>query len=884
MKKTVFRVLAPLLALAALAGVTAYAVWNEEHAVQFNAAQYGGVESSTLLIGTHLIHLSALTDQVYEIAQKSADESGQNRLFYKSELAEGAWFDITTASSLSDITTAGTPVASDVLAGLFLTHHTKADGITYDLRSGQAVSLCNIYNPYELESLEELFPLKNQYDLLREQEPNTDKTALLRLFFETNIHNAMTDDADTSLAALQDYYKVLAENGGGAQEMNAVQAVMSAVDAARRAEVYAIADFAFSAYLSEPPVTLGDESGESAAPDAALQSAANDSYKNVGEALIKQQGLRLAQGGTTMSSVRYEASQALLSHAAARDHAACDGDIARLLALDQIENGTVTNKEQELALLESTLLPGATSRYLGALAAGETDEYRRASGENSADVLLRSLLSAGMGTCNAYRGELEAMVDAQCLRLTASGAAGFVDDRLAQTAAYYADVAQDAFQTEARATVDAHVDFLARKKRALTLASGGNELDKKLLEKADLQAEMLRQLDQNDLAGAKLTEQKIKALDEAIEAMKTEQFAAVGTLQNEREQLEQALREAQASGMQTDELRARLAALTGELSAAEAGLPGGTLGSLCAELKSDCLGLIGGGATTENLQALNDKLGTLGGLLQSDTKTVFPVLKALHSAMARERDINGSGAYDGAIASVEELILNHSTAFSDAMREEKTESDLTAIAINYFSETEKALSTGDDGAGTAENSGLTGGAGIRASPAPASFSGNERAVIEILALKQYAEQTGESGAKRAMTALANKQHTLGNPYVFPDISDFSAEYVPVPAIGAYSGMRCVWNKNAQSATLACGAGYYTFSAFSGEVKRDTSGEKTDEMPAAAKYKKDIYIPETYSLTEFGADAETVPDTSLAVLAADTFRSAAEELLTLYLGG
>jgi hypothetical protein len=93
------------LALALLVTVLlANAVWDESDAVHIKAKD---IENSTLAIGTHLIHLSALTDQLYDIAQKSADESGQNLIYYKSELADGTWFDITAASSLKDITKEG---------------------------------------------------------------------------------------------------------------------------------------------------------------------------------------------------------------------------------------------------------------------------------------------------------------------------------------------------------------------------------------------------------------------------------------------------------------------------------------------------------------------------------------------------------------------------------------------------------------------------------------------------------------------------------------------------------------------------------------------------------------------------------------------------------
>ena len=61
----------------ALGTLYAQGFWDENRAVHIKARD---IETSTLAIGTHLIHLSALTDSVYEVAQKSAEESGQDQI------------------------------------------------------------------------------------------------------------------------------------------------------------------------------------------------------------------------------------------------------------------------------------------------------------------------------------------------------------------------------------------------------------------------------------------------------------------------------------------------------------------------------------------------------------------------------------------------------------------------------------------------------------------------------------------------------------------------------------------------------------------------------------------------------------------------------------
>lgn len=519
-----------------MAWVVSGAVWDETKAVQFTAAKYDSIEDSTLLIGTHLIHLSALSDSIYEVAQTSAEESGQNRIYYKSELADGAWFDITTASSLADITTAGTPVTTDSLTGLYLTHHTKSDGKTYDLRTGQEVSLQDINDPYDLEGLEELFPLKNQYDLMQDQQSDSaagkEKMARIEEIYALNVHNATTDDADAALEALQRYYDVLAANDGGADEMDCVQQVMDAVDASRRVEVFTIVEAELKVYTEEL-THMADTESEEGEPiaadgtDSALQTAANDSYSNVSTSLIEYQGKVLDPGTTVASEEEYNLSQQLISQAEANNHSGCDDTVARMLALDHIQNAVVSNQKVELDELDSVLLPKATSAYEAKLKAGENTDYKKQKSANAAQALLSNLARQGASEANTARTELEAYITAKCLRLTNDEGIKFIDQRLEQALGFYDSVPDDDFAEGLNGTVDDHIAFLQQKKRELELNAGGNEIDKLLAEKSALQMEMMSKLDKNDLTGAQQIEDQIAELDQELAGLQAEQNSAL---------------------------------------------------------------------------------------------------------------------------------------------------------------------------------------------------------------------------------------------------------------------------------------------------------------------------------------------------------------------
>ena len=54
----------------------------------------GDIENSTLAIGSHLIYIGAMTDEIYQIAYQSASTFSQSDMYYKSELGGGSWYEI----------------------------------------------------------------------------------------------------------------------------------------------------------------------------------------------------------------------------------------------------------------------------------------------------------------------------------------------------------------------------------------------------------------------------------------------------------------------------------------------------------------------------------------------------------------------------------------------------------------------------------------------------------------------------------------------------------------------------------------------------------------------------------------------------------------------
>jgi hypothetical protein len=53
------------------------ALWSEDDAVHITPSK---IENGTLIIGTHLIYIGALTNEIYEMAYQTVGESSQDRI------------------------------------------------------------------------------------------------------------------------------------------------------------------------------------------------------------------------------------------------------------------------------------------------------------------------------------------------------------------------------------------------------------------------------------------------------------------------------------------------------------------------------------------------------------------------------------------------------------------------------------------------------------------------------------------------------------------------------------------------------------------------------------------------------------------------------------
>ncbi|MDR1605342.1 MAG: hypothetical protein LBS10_11270 [Gracilibacteraceae bacterium] len=812
------------------------AVWNEDTAVHIDPA---AVENSTLIIGSHLVHLSALTDTLYGVARQSAEDSGQDSTYYKSELANGAWFNISTASALTDITTAGVPVDNAEIAALFMTHRTGADGVTHDLRTNSPVNVFDIYSPYDLEAMVELLPLKTQYDLIRELQADSEygqkNIALTANFFQTDVRNDATQTADANLAALQSYLDVLTANNATAASVDTVQSVMEAVDASRRAEVMSILDGALTNFsislqsVTDPEGEDEEDGGAQSGGDPNLQTAANDSLANVTSSYNTYSGQMLAAGTTIIAALRYEICLRLIAEAGNGLHNACDVSTAQIVMLDNIQNDRIVDQTGERALLDERLLPAATTAYRSALSGGENAEYAAAVGQNSAGVLLDSIRQKARNGLTISQSELEFLISAAVSRLDGDGGLAFLDDRLAQTEEYGAAIPADTFAAGAGASLDAHIYFLTTLRREVELLMGGGETDKLLAQKDALRTELLSALDNDDLTAAQALQDQIAALDTQLANIPGGGGSGSG---------------AAAASAAADTLAAAQS-LISELSAAGAGGVGAN-----------------GGSMSDLLSAID----TLGALLPANYAAIFPLLEDLRATMTRQRDLEGRQDFAAAVAAAEALIMDNRDAYNQAAAGGLSPAAAAAAADMFFS--------GDSGGTRTFDAGIIGD-----SSGAAALSPDEESAVLIQALAACAAELASEDMAGAARGEAQRQVEAGNPLVFRDLSENGRRYIPARLIAAQLKMRYVWNSNLNGGALARGGDYYFFTVYSTEIVMGRDGKDLAYMTFPAKYQGELYLPADYVFDVFALRSEPVPGTDYALLVTTGADNLAAELLS-----
>lgn len=932
------KLLVVLIAVLVIGGsALTFAMIDDTNSVHINAEE---IEDSTLIVGTHLIYLGAMTDQIYAIASDSASESGQYNRYYKSELAGGVWYDVTNAGTLADITTSGKIVQDSEIEELNMTHHTKSDGVTYDLRTNKSVCVFDIKSPYDLEGMEELEPLKLQYDLLtQEDDPTETNERDMKLIEEIYNKDRSTEETkkwDQYLYELQIYYEVLVRDGADTEMSDMVMTVMEKVDATRRTEIlnplqetelqnlnqlvsrdYTYVEGEVTGVLDVKKM-LGEKAAAEAqaARDAVLaeyhygtgiwdlwspgvqrqimawaDEAEQEAYNNLME-----------QGRDKLSD--FSINTELIS-AIGEALSNVQDSYTENLSI-QLEEGTTVLSKVKYETTMELLQEAAVQDFAGCdeavtkllyLDRIENSIIREEDAERG--YIAENLLPRAEA---AYTAELSAGESEVYQTLPSTAAAATKANALKQQK-NDTEVVRNELQFIIRAYVNRmptetameHIsqriedcaNFRTGIKEDAYAEYANSSVDAHLAWLTQLLTELQDSMGNrtmDDLMSQKqdLQTERMTALDQNKLSVAKKLDVQIAAVDQEMQDLENHLNDIIQSSNTSASEKAQAAAQLGS----------GNTSALLQNMKNDALNDLRDG----NLDGIGNIIDAIGTMSDSQPKGALGALKDIYQELSNQELMgNGSDALNGLLTQVEEVTAEQMSNFLG---------DLSALdfakLIDAYMTDNGWGSDEDDGLGLGANGGLNGsgngsgsgsgngngsGNGLSGSGSPSlqdvmgRLSDAQLGTV-LSALDQYAKETNSADAKDIVSNYSRIGANAGNDYIFDKLrADPSAEYIPTDRVGKICKYRYIFNDSQKAATLQKGSEYYRFTAFSPVVDR---GGATEDLSKATGFQTVIYIPADAAETYFDLSTHYLENASYGILLDEEMRQQAVAFLNYLL--
>ncbi len=820
---------------------------DRDNGVQSVHVSDSDIENSTLVIGSYLIHINGLTDEIYSLAQESANEFSQNNMYYKSELADGKWYEITDATSIADITSAGTPVDASVIEALEFTHSVDASGNITDLRTGETVGTYDINDPYDLEGMEELEPIRLRYQFLTAKESKSDSDdkniEIIGIFYGLSIKNSVTDTCDTELSALESYKNGLPDRNKPATWTSAVETVASAVDAERRVESLTI----LTGYLDALTKKITGQEAETMTraeyeerlaaaeteaqkalvteeyqlklntggtfskvglnsnyqEDSELISAVAEARQNVETSITTYTAKLLSEGSTATTKAIYQYSNDLIDCAAASDQDGSDTATEKLVNLQNISNSVIADASGELSTLTGGLLDEAFTAWKEKLSAGVSSEYQQAVASGASDSVKTSYLTQQQSDTNAARVEYQSMLEEAWKRMANDKAQEDALERIDGIGELEGLVPADDAETYQLETVSEHLNWLRQELSSLVAESGdSSELDQLKQQKEDLELQRQEALDKNDLSTA-------KRLAAEIEAKQTD-------MDNLTKELTDILNSENSS--ESDKAKAL------------AGLSDGSAAKMLNTLASSITSGIRDGSDTN---ATQNQLAAFSALSSYDSSAASAAIDEIQEAL------DGSTALDSDLKdqlsnTVSEIKESVETA--NAGGANLSTSELKNLLSDYFGD---LFGTGSGSSTTSE----------------------QQKAGALIALSMYAEDTNNSDARALAASIASMMNQAGNSYIYEKYDKDTTEYISLRAISRVYSYRYIYDNAHYTVTLSQSQKYYLFT--SGKVDYQSTGKTPGTLARAAGLMGTLYISSDDGSNIFNCTGYYVPKSSYA---------------------
>lgn len=356
----------------------------------------------------------------------------------------------------------------------------------------------------------------------------------------TQIHDDISDDADSKMAALTNLYLSLCRSSNSEDKELAEEAinVENKLDSLRRYRAYYnLVENPDNNYMVGPAlgflyevVTQGKSSigvdykivwytNEDFTPVDSIVSAVEDAIVECTQAMYRYEGNAIQEGNTVIAQTQYNLQMDVINRAPAGPGAVRES-LRQLIDLDNISKHVIAHKSRELNMIVGSLLPTADAKYQQYLHGGLSDDYREAINDPaSTNELKNELLKDQKAGVTSVASELQLLIKARAMRLTTDKAIDFIKQRINWAEAQRRGITNDAFQKYATEALDEHIAWLTDLLNQIKAGSKlGDDQGNFTAQIGDLENDILTALDNGDLEGAERLDKQLSSLREQQDA------------------------------------------------------------------------------------------------------------------------------------------------------------------------------------------------------------------------------------------------------------------------------------------------------------------------------------------------------------------------------
>lgn len=318
---------------------------------------------ASLIIGTYLIDFEALNEEIQGLAEATAESHSQSKIFYKSELNNGTWYDITNAEGVNDIVLVSSKiVAESVINALTIEFYAKADGTIIDYRNGGAVStpqgVSSVANPSNMTELSTLLKEQEITKELLDVEKDEDKEELYKQqiaafdeIFKAVSSNSI-DDANKQMEAID---KAINEETD-TLKIDELVTLKLGIKAARDKECYE----AVNARLENEMANLTKKDSIS---HSDLVSKLGNAVTEIQAKILELVSQTAKDEASALGKKQNDLKKEVLAAVESGNSSSIDNSLDRLIAFNNIMNGKIDKSlsNTELEILDEMLEEGKSS-------------------------------------------------------------------------------------------------------------------------------------------------------------------------------------------------------------------------------------------------------------------------------------------------------------------------------------------------------------------------------------------------------------------------------------------------------------------------------------------------------------------------------------------